>query len=467
MLRCAELAPAAMAGLRSCPAGDMPRGHERKRALKSSAWSPDTGGRHLGLPPGPNQRCAQHSPCCATGCLTVLKPCDTFTAGWPDRVRRPTPTMDRAEDRLTGRWIKLHVLLPLECGYAREVLRGICAYHPAMARWRVEVGDTTGLKAIVRRRPYPAVIAALAEDTPVPDEHPYVLNVADVFAAPPVQSVFTDNRAVGRLAAQHLLDLGYETLVFLGRRFTYDVKRWEGFSTLAAEKGVQALYHPRCRSEGLFEALRTLDPPFAVFTTSDLVAHRAREAAHALGLSVPGQVAILGTDNDPLFCEAQRPYLSSVDTSGRRVGFEAARTMEQLLRGRTVEANPLLVPPAGIVQRESTAKRMTDDPLLVRAIQFVQDHALNGITIKDVARGLRTSGKTLQQHYRAHFTESLKHEILRVQLDQAKRLLTETDMKIIDVALACGFRHCGRFSGTFHKITGKTPAQYRRGSRMR
>jgi transcriptional regulator GlxA family with amidase domain len=52
-------------------------------------------------------------------------------------------------------------------------------------------------------------------------------------------------------------------------------------------------------------------------------------------------------------------------------------------------------------------------------------------------------------------------ELRRLRIDQAKRLLLETDLPIAQVALRCGYRRPERLSAHFHQVTGQSPRQFR------
>ena len=53
-------------------------------------------------------------------------------------------------------------------------------------------------------------------------------------------------------------------------------------------------------------------------------------------------------------------------------------------------------------------------------------------------------------------------EIRRVRLEEAKRLLVETDRSIADISRATGFGHQDLFSRVFRRSVGQTPTQFRR-----
>lgn len=52
--------------------------------------------------------------------------------------------------------------------------------------------------------------------------------------------------------------------------------------------------------------------------------------------------------------------------------------------------------------------------------------------------------------------------LFRIRIERAKTLLRETDIKIIDIALECGFTSSQYFANTFKRATGSTPSQYRK-----
>ncbi len=52
--------------------------------------------------------------------------------------------------------------------------------------------------------------------------------------------------------------------------------------------------------------------------------------------------------------------------------------------------------------------------------------------------------------------------LFRIRIERAKTLLRETDVKIIDIAMECGYTTSQYFANTFKQATGATPSQYRR-----
>jgi LacI family transcriptional regulator len=56
---------------------------------------------------------------------------------------------------------------------------------------------------------------------------------------------------------------------------------------------------------------------------------------------------------------------------------------------------------------------------------------------------------------------SPKEEMMRIRLERAKQLLTETTLPVGVVAEKCGFSQAKYFSHVFHARLGLTPGQYR------
>ena len=73
----------------------------------------------------------------------------------------------------------------------------------------------------------------------------------------------------------------------------------------------------------------SLPKPVGIWCAADIQALKLTQTCQELGLSIPDQVAILGTGNDALLCNMSTPNLSSLDINGEEVGFEAARLLEQ------------------------------------------------------------------------------------------------------------------------------------------
>ncbi|WP_214102651.1 LacI family DNA-binding transcriptional regulator [Acrocarpospora catenulata] len=123
-------------------------------------------------------------------------------------------------------------------------------------------------------------------------------------------SVRVDNVAGGRLAADHLVERGYETFGFVGeaqRSHRYrspSENRLQGFRERLDELG--KLLHPQnitlinLHGEDPPQLPRLLRPPAALFAHSDTVAARVLREIRSRGIRVPQDLGLMGFDDSEL-----------------------------------------------------------------------------------------------------------------------------------------------------------------------
>jgi LacI family transcriptional regulator, galactose operon repressor len=95
--------------------------------------------------------------------------------------------------------------------------------------------------------------------------------------------------------------------------------------------------------------------PDAVVCYNDMVAIGFMGAAHSLGVSIPGDLSVVGIDNIP-FSRFTSPALTTVDTQGERLGEEAMRLLFRHLAGDVEVQGHMKVEPR-LVMRDSTRAR--------------------------------------------------------------------------------------------------------------
>jgi DNA-binding LacI/PurR family transcriptional regulator len=121
-------------------------------------------------------------------------------------------------------------------------------------------------------------------------------------------SVGVDERAAGRIATEHLIELGHERIGFVAGEAYASPTREKGAGRVDAlraaslEPLLDLVAHGPFGVAGGRSALHTLveqangDRPTAVICSSDLMAIGAMQEAAALGLDVPGDLSVVGFD---------------------------------------------------------------------------------------------------------------------------------------------------------------------------
>lgn len=178
----------------------------------------------------------------------------------------------------------------------------------------------------------------------------HLLNVPVVYAYSPSEdesdvSVAPNDRQGGRLAGEHLTELGRQKLAYVGgpKSYVASFQRRDGFVEALHEKGldlaVPELFIPWEEKAGR-RAARTLlqreTPLDAVFCASDQIARGVSEELQAHGVKVPDDVAIVGFDDWGVMTLATEPTLTSLSMNLDRVGEIAATRLLELIGGAPV-----------------------------------------------------------------------------------------------------------------------------------
>ena len=282
----------------------------------------------------------------------------------------------------------------------------------------------------------------------------------------PIAVLHNDDMAVGRIGADFFHKIGrFRSYAFVPteEKTFWSTYRKRGFRTALAAHSIRSTTFNR-RKSSLEEWLASLPKPAAVMVVSDRVAIGVVGACSRAGLSVPAQVAVLGVDNDELYCANSRPTLSSVHPNHVELGRMAAESLDRMMR-RGVGRRTVFIPPIRIVERESTRTIPPAGHLIQQALDFIRQRYGDGIGVRDVAKHLHVSEPLLRLRFRQTQGRSVRDTLLGVRLDEAKRLLAETRLPISEVARKCGFASTCRMVHFFTGRTGMPPSTWRDSAR--
>jgi LacI family transcriptional regulator len=295
------------------------------------------------------------------------------------------------------------------------------------------------------------------------------------FAGPRVGRCTVDERQTGRMAADYFLANGFQQFAYCGPldRPGYVDQLAEAFSKAISAAGHQChQFKPpggdqqslawNVHLASLVSWLNELPKPTALLTWSAARGRQVIEACHYAGFRVPDDVAVLGGEYDDLMAEISNPSQSTVDQPAEQVGFAAAEMLAKMMAGRKPPTQPVLFPPSRIDIRHSTDILSIDDDLVRDALQLIRDEAPLGLYVSDVVRRLAIARRTLEQRFVKTIGRTPAAEIRRVRLEEAKKLLIESDRSIADIAKATGFGQQDLFSRTFRRCVGLPPSEFRR-----
>ncbi|MEX0321915.1 MAG: XylR family transcriptional regulator [Puniceicoccaceae bacterium] len=300
-----------------------------------------------------------------------------------------------------------------------------------------------------------------------------VVDVIGNVAASDYPVVKCDDQAIGKMVANHFISMGHRHFAFLG----LSDERWslerEASFTNVVQTRAQSISHyhlsPEEKKAGYWnenvqkitEWLSGLPKPLALMVGSDQFGPMVMKACQRLDLPVPDMVSVVGVDNDMPFCELCRPRLSSVEPDHTRVGYEAARLLDRILKGEDGTTRQIETPPLTLHARPSSDSTALEDPSLVKAIQCIREKACLGISVDEVAEKAGLSRSVLQRRFKDQLGRTVGDAILAIKMRRARDLLTFTDLPLIDVAERSGFNYQEYLSTVFKKHLDTTPAQYR------
>jgi LacI family transcriptional regulator len=147
--------------------------------------------------------------------------------------------------------------------------------------------------------------------------------------------------------------------------------------------------------------------------------------------------------------------------NAHRTGYEAAALLERWMAGRRVPPAAHLIAPLGVAARQSTDVLAVDDRAVAQAVQFIREHACEGINVGDVLRAVPLSRRVLEHRFRRWLGRTPREEIMQARLGRVKQLLGETDLPLYLIAERTGFEHVEYLSVVFKRETGATPSEFR------
>ena len=282
----------------------------------------------------------------------------------------------------------------------------------------------------------------------------------------PVVFVQNDNALMGRLGARYFMQLGrFRSFGFVHtqHRCAWSDVRADAFRAELAARSRDCRVFDAPGGTAIDAWLASLPKPAAVMAACDRVAVDVAACCRSAGLAVPGQVAILGVDNDELLCEFDTPTLSSIRPRHDIAGYQAAKTLERMFRGwRPRAALRILCDEMDMVERESTAPLSPAAHLIQSALEFIRQNIRRNISSADVVRHLKVSRSLANLRFREFQGRTIGETIREERLSEACRVLSLTRLSVGRVAKLCGFPNAAHFGALFRRRFGESPGKWRR-----
>ncbi|MEM1354011.1 MAG: substrate-binding domain-containing protein [Planctomycetota bacterium] len=290
--------------------------------------------------------------------------------------------------------------------------------------------------------------------------------------------VYPDYAAAGRIRAEHLMSRGITRFAALISKAAAQKIECDSFiQTLRAQGHTcmigrvaqdtnRSIAQWQRTTSAIDRVLKECEPPIGVYTGLEIVGRLLAQRCRKFQLHVPNDVAIIAGLNEPAFCDRPRPSLTSIDIGSERLGYEAARMLHELIGGGPAPNRPLILPPVGLVVRESTDFHVVSDDMVASALKFIASNFQDRIGPNEVATAVGAQTRTLQNRFQKALGWPVATEIRRVRVERAKRELTESDRRVADIAKEVGFGDPMRLYEVFRREFGLSPSAFRKQHRQ-
>lgn len=371
------------------------------------------------------------------------------------------------------------VILPIESSRSsgRELLRGIAQYSRLHGPWTFywEPGGVDEVFARLKNLNADGIIMRDAYRLDDVLQYGFPVIVVGHYLAkhPELVNITPDSMAIGKLAADHLLQCGFRHFGFCG----FDDRPWSTerckyFVQCIEEEGysVQVYKQPyvprkvtwQKEQKIMVKWLQSLPKPLGLFATNDDRCQQALQACKIAGIQVPEDIAIIGADNDELICGLSDPPLSSVSINFERAGYEGAAMLDRLMQGNKDNMDDIIIHATHVVIRQSTDFTCVDDPYVAQAVRYIRQHSKENISVDDVVDAVPLSRRVLEKRFADKLNRSILNEIRRVRTNLISQMLVETNLSVSQIADALDFQGDEHISRYFRMEKKLSPLQFRK-----
>jgi LacI family transcriptional regulator len=186
------------------------------------------------------------------------------------------------------------------------------------------------------------------------------------------------------------------------------------------------------------------------------------ECCGQLGLHVPREIAIIGSD-DADVCLNCTPTLTSITPNVEMVGSESVRILLGIADGVKPSTPTIRLKGLDLIVRESTGLQPSWTCDVAGALEYIKANATKGLSVAQLLRETRQPSQP--KFYQLFHEATGKTPALAIrdrQLEEVRRLLATTQLPAASVSGMAGFSSPSVMARLFRKVEGMTPMEYRK-----
>lgn len=270
-----------------------------------------------------------------------------------------------------------------------------------------------------------------------------------------------DANAIAKLATTELIGLNCKSFGYVPSEhpFPWSVDRGICFESDLKHKRLMV---DKFRGENLGHWLMGLPKPCGIFAANDEVAQNVIVAAQHAGLNVPNDVAVVGVDNDELYCEGTMPGITSIATDRYEVGIQLGKMLIEIINNQHMDIVHSTYKPSRIIRRGSTRRLGHANQRVNMALEYIRRQACIGpIRIEDVAKAMGCSYRLATQEFRTTLGHSIIQEVQNVRLAHICEQLRTSKRSITEIIFDCGYESESYVKHEFARRFGMSMSTWR------
>ena len=96
-----------------------------------------------------------------------------------------------------------------------------------------------------------------------------------------------------------------------------------------------------------------------------------------------------------------------------------------------------------------------------KARHFIEQHWAEELSLGKVAQAANTSSHYFSEKFKEATGMNFVKYVARTRFEKAAALLRDANLRVSEIAFACGFQSLSQFNRTFKKLAGNSPTEYR------
>ncbi len=276
-----------------------------------------------------------------------------------------------------------------------------------------------------------------------------------------------DYKGTGAMAADFFYGRRYSNFAFFGiKGVVWSDERLAGYREKILSMGCFFSYYEMTDAASMDRSriaswLKTLPQGTALFCCDDERALTITEICRAEGIDIPGELSVLGVDNDDLICCISDPQISSVQLDVEQGGYMLCKCLHKQILNPDSGQFSIVINPIAIKERNSTTFHISDQNVL-RLVQYINAHYTQDLTIANLLEDVPLSRRSIESKFKKVMGMGIYQYVLDCRISRVAQLLVTTGRSLSDIASEAGIQDNNSLTKLFKKKMNCTPIEYRR-----